>query len=102
MHKAEITVEVFSCLLAEQFPDWAELETCPVALDGWDNTTFRLGDDKSVRLPSHPMDVPQIDKEHQWLPLLAPLLPVPVPRRSPRVSLDATSPRVVDLRLARR
>jgi aminoglycoside phosphotransferase (APT) family kinase protein len=33
-----------------------------------------------VRLPSHERYVPQIDKEHQWLPLLAPHLPVPIPR----------------------
>lgn len=80
MRKADITVEVVSCLLSEQFPNWAELEIRPVALDGWDNTTFRLGDDKSVRLPSHEMYAPQIDKEHRWLPLLAPQLPVPIPR----------------------
>jgi aminoglycoside phosphotransferase (APT) family kinase protein len=43
VRKAEITVEVVACLLSEQFPHWAELEIRPVALDGWDNTTFRLG-----------------------------------------------------------
>ncbi|MEY2424312.1 MAG: hypothetical protein QOI95_4379 [Acidimicrobiaceae bacterium] len=43
MQKADIT---------EQFPQWADLPIRPVALDGWDNTTFRLGEDMSVRLPS--------------------------------------------------
>jgi aminoglycoside phosphotransferase (APT) family kinase protein len=80
VRKADITVEVVLCLLAEQFPDWAHLEVRPVALDGWDNTTFRLGDHLSVRLPSHTMYVPQIDKEHRWLPRLAPQLPLPIPR----------------------
>ena len=80
MRKAEITVEVVSCLVADQFPQWADLDICPVALDGWDNTTFRLGDERSVRLPSHKAYVPQIEKEHRWLPVLAPQLPVPIPR----------------------
>jgi aminoglycoside phosphotransferase (APT) family kinase protein len=39
-------------LVAAQFPAWAELPIRPVSAGGWDNRTFRLGDDKSVRLPS--------------------------------------------------
>lgn len=80
MKKAEITVGVVSCLIAEQFPQWEDLPIRPVALDGWDNTTFRLGEKMSVRLPSHDMYVAQIDKEHQWLPALAPQLPLPIPQ----------------------
>lgn len=80
MQKRDITIDVVSCLIAEQFPQWADLPIRPVDLDGWDNATFRLGDDKSVRLPSHEMYVPQIDKEHRWLPVLAPHLPLPIPR----------------------
>ena len=79
MQKADITVEVVSCLIAEQFPQWAALPIRPVALDGWDNTTFRLGAEMSVRLPSHKSYVPQIDKEHRWLPALASQLPQPIP-----------------------
>ena len=52
MPKDDITVDVVRCLVREQFPQWAGLEIRPVDLDGWDNTTFRLGDDMSVRLPS--------------------------------------------------
>ncbi len=80
MWKASITVDLVSCLIAEQFPQWAELDIRPVALDGWDNTTFRLGEDMSVRIPSHERYVPQIDKEHRWLPVLAAQLPLPIPR----------------------
>ena len=80
MHKEEITGEVVSCLVSEQFPQWAGLDVRAVALDGWDNTTFRLGAQMSVRLPSHERYVYQIDKEHQWLPVLAEHLPVPIPR----------------------
>jgi len=39
-------------LLAAQFPQWADLPVTPVELDGWDNTTFRLGEEFAVRLPS--------------------------------------------------
>jgi len=80
VRKEEITVDVVSCLIASQFPQWSGLEIRPVALDGWDNTTFRLGDELSVRLPSHKMYVPQIEKEHRWLPVLAPQLPLPIPQ----------------------
>lgn len=66
-------------LIATQFPRWADLPIRPVELDGWDNTTFRLGEDMSVRLPSAEGYAPQVEKEHRWLPKLAPLLPIPVP-----------------------
>jgi aminoglycoside phosphotransferase (APT) family kinase protein len=80
VNKADITSAVVECLVREQFPQWSELPVRPVDLDGWDNTTFRLGDDLSARLPSADGYVPQIDKEHRWLPLLAPQLPLPVPQ----------------------
>jgi aminoglycoside phosphotransferase (APT) family kinase protein len=31
-------------LVAAQLPRWAALPVTPVELDGWDNTTFRLGE----------------------------------------------------------
>jgi aminoglycoside phosphotransferase (APT) family kinase protein len=65
-------------LLAEQFPRWAELPLSPVPLSGMDNATFRLGDDMSVRLPRYPRWVGQVEREHRWLPRLAPHLPIPV------------------------
>jgi aminoglycoside phosphotransferase (APT) family kinase protein len=79
VHKDDITVDVVACLIRGQFPDWAGLEIRPVELDGWDNTTFRLGDAMSVRLPSHERYVPQIAKEYRWLPVLADHLPLPIP-----------------------
>ena len=51
----------------------------PVAADGWDNTTFRLGDELSIRLPSGDGYAAQVYKEHRWLPILAAHLPVQVP-----------------------
>ena len=79
MDKDAITVAVAAELVAEQFPQWADLPVVPVSLDGWDNTTFRLGDRLSLRLPSHDRYVPEIDKEQRWLPVLAPQLPLPIP-----------------------
>jgi len=81
MHPDEIDAEVALVrrLLAAQFPQWADLPVTPVELDGWDNTTFRLGEELAVRLPSAERYVPQVNKEHQWLPSLAPQLPLPIP-----------------------
>lgn len=51
----------------------------PVAMSGWDNRTFHLGKDMSIRLPSAADYELQVEKEHQWLPQLAPALPLPIP-----------------------
>ena len=51
-----------------------------VDLDGWDNATFRLGDTMSVRLPSADGYAAQVEKEHRWLPVLAPRLPFAIPQ----------------------
>jgi aminoglycoside phosphotransferase (APT) family kinase protein len=77
--KANIVPELAARLVAEQFPHWAGLPVSRVALDGWDNTTFRLGDELSVRLPSADRYIPQVEKEHRWLPRLASELPLPIP-----------------------
>jgi aminoglycoside phosphotransferase (APT) family kinase protein len=66
-------------LVAEQFPEWADLPVTPVETAGWDNRTFRLGDTMSIRLPSAEAYVPSVEKELTWLPRLAPRLPLPIP-----------------------
>ena len=66
-------------LVAAQFPDWADLPITPVEHGGWDNRTFHLGEQMTVRLPSAEGYTPQVDKEHVWLPVLAPHLPLPIP-----------------------
>src|ERR1700675_1815410 len=75
LDKGDITPELASRLVARQFPQWADLPVSRVELDGWDNTTFRLGTTMSVRLPSADAYVAQIDKEHRWLPILRGNLP---------------------------
>jgi aminoglycoside phosphotransferase (APT) family kinase protein len=79
VQKWDITAEAAAELVASQFPRWADLVVVPVPLDGWDNTTFRLGDELCVRLPSADRYVPQIEKEHRWLPILSRQLPLPIP-----------------------
>ena len=79
MDKADITPALVASLVAAQFPQWADLPVRPVELDGWDNTTYRLGDEMSVRLPSADRYSLQVGKEHRWLPILARRLPLPIP-----------------------
>ena len=66
-------------LVARQFPEWADLPVTEVGRQGWDNRTFRLGSDLTVRLPSGNWYALQVEKEHRWLPVLAPVLPLPIP-----------------------
>jgi len=75
----DINVSLVRQLIAEQFPQWANLPIKPVEFDGWDNRTFHLGDDMSVRLPSGKNYIEQVQKEQKWLPILAPHLPLPIP-----------------------
>lgn len=74
-----ITTDLVRRLVAGQFPRYAHLPVRPVAHDGWDNRTLRLGAELTVRLPSAEGYVGQIAKEHRWLPELAPRLPLPIP-----------------------
>jgi aminoglycoside phosphotransferase (APT) family kinase protein len=66
-------------LIERQFPQWAGLPVQPVADGGWDNWTYHLGPGMLVRLPSASEYALAVDKEHRWLPVLAPQLPLPIP-----------------------
>lgn len=77
--KFEITLSLVTDLIAEQFPQWAHLEIKPVEQSGWDNRTFRLGQDMSIRLPSSQEYAAQVQKEQRLLPLLAPHLSIQIP-----------------------
>ncbi len=81
MHGDEVCIDaaLVHRLIATQFPRWAGLPVSTVEVGGWDNRTFRLGAHMTVRLPSAAQYAPQVEKEHRWLPQLAPLLPLPVP-----------------------
>ena len=81
MHPDELDVDaaLVRRLLAEQFPDWADLPLEPVFPRGTDNRLFRLGDELVVRLPCRERTVKTLEKEREWLPRLAPHLPLEVP-----------------------
>lgn len=49
-------------------------------VDGWDNTSFRIGTDHTARLPTDGAYVPAVAKEHRWLPVIGPRLPLPIPQ----------------------
>ncbi len=66
-------------LIASQFPQWKDLPIKPIANQGWDNRTFHLGENMLVRMPSREDYALQVEKEQQWLPKLAPFLPLPIP-----------------------
>ena len=66
-------------LLSSQFREWANLAVTRVESGGWDNRTFRLGNDMLVRLPSALDYASQVETEQRWLPHLAPHLPVRIP-----------------------
>jgi aminoglycoside phosphotransferase (APT) family kinase protein len=65
-------------LLAEQFP---ELATLPVRLlgAGWDNTVYAVGDAWVFRFPRREVVLPGLEIEIELLPVLAPLVPLPIP-----------------------
>jgi aminoglycoside phosphotransferase (APT) family kinase protein len=81
MHADEVDTDVSLVrrLLAAQLPHWADLPIEPIPSPGTDNAIYRLGDDMAVRLPRIHWATGQPEKEHRWLPGLAPLLPLAVP-----------------------
>ena len=77
--EAEPTAELVRALLRDQHPDLAD-RSLALGARGWDNQLWRLGDDLVVRLPWQTDEADDLLlKEHAWLPVLAPLLPLPVP-----------------------
>ncbi|QGN48800.1 phosphotransferase [Micromonospora sp. WMMD558] len=73
----DIDGELVRDLVRAQFPQWSDLTVTPVARQGWDNRTFRLGDEFAVRLPSADGHVAAVAKEDRWLPVVAPHVPLP-------------------------
>jgi aminoglycoside phosphotransferase (APT) family kinase protein len=93
----ELTAEVVRDLLRDQHPDLAD-RPLTLGARGWDNQLWRLGDDLAVRLPWQTDGAgARLLKENRWLPVLAPLLPlpVPVPQRLGRPSARYPHPWIV-------
>jgi aminoglycoside phosphotransferase (APT) family kinase protein len=81
MHADEVETDVALVrrLLAGQFPQWADLAIDPVVSYGTDHDIYRLGEHLAARLPRIGWATDQAAKEAEWLPKLAPHLPLAVP-----------------------
>lgn len=81
MHDDEVETDagLVARLLAAQFPKWANLPIEPVPSAGTDNALYRLGSNMAVRMPRIDWAVNAVDREHQWLPKIAPFLPIAIP-----------------------
>ncbi|WP_349698230.1 aminoglycoside phosphotransferase family protein [Actinopolymorpha sp. B17G11] len=81
MHADEIDIDadLVRRLLAARFPQWADLPIQHVPSSGTVNVLYRLGDDMAVRLPRMAGFFDDVEKEYEWLPRLAPLLPFAIP-----------------------
>jgi aminoglycoside phosphotransferase (APT) family kinase protein len=81
LHEDELPVDLalVRALVDDQLPAYASLPLHRLAASGSDNALFRLGDDLLVRVPRQPGGSRTIAREARWLPVVAPLLPVPVP-----------------------
>jgi aminoglycoside phosphotransferase (APT) family kinase protein len=81
MHDGEVETDVglVRRLLADQFPQWADLPIRLVDSYGTDHDIYRLGDRLSARLPRIGWATGQATREAKWLPRLTPHLPLRVP-----------------------
>jgi aminoglycoside phosphotransferase (APT) family kinase protein len=81
MHSDELEIDeaLVRRLLGEQFPQWVDLPLRRIEPAGTVNAIFRLGDELSVRLARREGPTEPGGKEFDWLPRLAPSLPVEIP-----------------------
>ncbi len=76
---AEVHVDeaLVRALIADQHPHYARW-TIRYQGEGWDNFTFRLGDDLAVRLPRRKASAELLVNEQRWLPAIAARLRMPI------------------------
>lgn len=81
LHDNELEIDdaLVARLIAAQFLHWAHLPIRAVDSIGTVHVLYRLGTELVVRLPRIGVNPEEFDKEHRWLPRLAPLLPVTIP-----------------------
>ncbi len=94
MHEdeVEINVSLVSQLVTTQVPQYADFSIKPFASTGTDNAIFRLGHDMAIRLPRIKKAANHIEKEYEWLPKLAPLLPLQIPVPLKKGTADESYP----------
>lgn len=74
----DVTEKLVAKLVEEQCPEYAGLPVREFS-SGWDNIMFRVGDNLLARMPRRQMGGDFIIHEQEWLPQLAPKLPIAVP-----------------------
>src|SRR5687768_15633015 len=81
MHADQIEVpdQLVRDLLDGQCPQWRDLPLRRLPPMGTDHQLLRLGADLLVRMPIYPASAGQAENDAQWLPRMAPHLPVRVP-----------------------
>jgi aminoglycoside phosphotransferase (APT) family kinase protein len=81
MHIDELEIDepLVRRLLGKQFPEWAHQRLRRIEPGGTVLAIYRLGDDLSVRFARREGPTWPGGKELDWLPTLAPLLPVEIP-----------------------
>lgn len=72
----EIDAALARSLLGDRFAGLPLRRVWPA---GTDNAVFRLGDELAVRIPRRAGAAQQPEREHRWLPVLAPHLSLPIP-----------------------
>ncbi|MGH2698903.1 MAG: aminoglycoside phosphotransferase family protein [Actinomycetota bacterium] len=81
MHIDELAIDeaLVRRLLVEQFSEWSDLALSRVEPAGTDNAIFRLGDALSLRFARREGRTEPGGTEYDWLPKLAPMLPLEIP-----------------------
>jgi aminoglycoside phosphotransferase (APT) family kinase protein len=81
MHENQvvITEALAARLVAAQFPRWSDLPLRALQTGGSDNVLIRLGEDLVLRFPRLELAAAGVAVEAQWLPVIAPHLPLAVP-----------------------
>ncbi|NMM23357.1 MAG: aminoglycoside phosphotransferase family protein [Phycicoccus sp.] len=81
MHEDEVDIDgdLVARLVAEQFPELADLPITAFRSTGTVNAIYRIGDHLCARLPRMMEWAPDLDREWHWLPQLAPHLSLRVP-----------------------
>ncbi len=77
--RVDIPIEVVKNLVKAQFPKYAQLTIEMIEFSGWDNATFRLGDDMIIRLPRGEAYALKVFKEQAVLKELGKHLSIAIP-----------------------
>jgi aminoglycoside phosphotransferase (APT) family kinase protein len=70
--------EALARRLIAQFPELT-IESLQLFAEGWDNAVWLVNEQWAFRFPRRAIALPGVERELATLPLLAPLLPLPIP-----------------------